>query len=64
MELVTTLKGQTVQNIVRDVGINPNHWYPVAWAETLKPGQVIPNSGNEKCTSLGRPLSFCENVLL
>lgn len=42
MELVTTLKGQTVQNIVRDVGINPNHWYPVAWTESLKPEQVIP----------------------
>lgn len=41
MELATTLKGQTVQNAVREVGINPNYWYPVAWAETLKPGQVV-----------------------
>jgi renierapurpurin 18,18'-hydroxylase len=42
MELTTELKGQTVQNQVREVGINPNHWYPVAWAEKLKPGQVVP----------------------
>jgi renierapurpurin 18,18'-hydroxylase len=42
MELATELKGQTVQNQVREVGINPNHWYPVAWAEQLKPGQVVP----------------------
>jgi renierapurpurin 18,18'-hydroxylase len=40
MELATELKGQTVQNQVREVGINPNHWYPVAWADQLKPGQV------------------------
>jgi renierapurpurin 18,18'-hydroxylase len=42
MELATTLQGQTIQNRVRDVGINLNHWYPVAWAEQLKPGQVTP----------------------
>ncbi len=42
MELATELKGQTVQNQVREVGINPNHWYPVAWADQLKAGQVIP----------------------
>lgn len=42
MELVTALKGQTVQNRIRTVGINPNHWYPVGWADQLKPGQVIP----------------------
>lgn len=42
MDLATTLTGQTVQNKVREVGINPNYWYPVAWADHLKPGQVIP----------------------
>jgi renierapurpurin 18,18'-hydroxylase len=42
MELATTLQGQTVQNRVRDVGINLNHWYPVAWAAELKSGQVMP----------------------
>lgn len=42
MELATTLKGHTVQNAVRDVGINPDHWYPVSWAEDLKPEQVQP----------------------
>lgn len=41
MESATTLKGHTVQNAVREVGINPNYWFPVAWAEQLQPGQVI-----------------------
>ena len=40
MELKTTLKSQTVQNRIREVGINPNHWYPVAWAQDLKLGMV------------------------
>lgn len=40
MELATTLKSQIVQNRVREVGINPNHWYPVGWADQLKPGEV------------------------
>jgi phenylpropionate dioxygenase-like ring-hydroxylating dioxygenase large terminal subunit len=42
MELATTLTSQTVQNAVRQVGINPNYWYPVAWASQLKPGEIIP----------------------
>lgn len=42
MELATTLTSQTVQNAVREVGINANHWYPVSWANQLKPGQVMP----------------------
>ncbi len=42
MELATALKGQIVQNRVREVGINPNYWYPVVWADRLKPGQVQP----------------------
>ncbi|PZD74601.1 Toluene-4-sulfonate monooxygenase system iron-sulfur subunit TsaM1 [Acaryochloris thomasi RCC1774] len=42
MELATTLQGQTVQNRVREVGINPDHWYPVAWADQLQPGTVQP----------------------
>jgi phenylpropionate dioxygenase-like ring-hydroxylating dioxygenase large terminal subunit len=24
------------------VGINPNYWYPVAWANQLKPGNIMP----------------------
>ena len=40
MEHVTTLRGQALQNQVREVGINPNHWYPVAWAAQLQPGEV------------------------
>lgn len=42
MELATTLTSQTVQNAVREVGINPNYWYPVGWASKLKPGKVMP----------------------
>lgn len=41
MELATTLRGHTVHNAVREVGINPNYWYPVYWSENLKPGQVV-----------------------
>ena len=42
MELVTTLNSQTVQNRVREVGINLNYWYPVGWANQLKRGEVTP----------------------
>ena len=42
MELATTLTSQTVQNAVREVGINPNYWYPVGWANQLKAGNVMP----------------------
>ncbi|MEM9922248.1 MAG: aromatic ring-hydroxylating dioxygenase subunit alpha [Cyanobacteria bacterium P01_D01_bin.50] len=41
MEIAPILKSQTVQNRVRGVGINPNYWYPAAWADELKLGQVI-----------------------
>ncbi|GAB4382031.1 MAG: hypothetical protein Kow00121_41660 [Elainellaceae cyanobacterium] len=41
MELATALQSQTVQNRVREVGINENYWYPVSWSERLKTGQVI-----------------------
>ena len=42
MELATTLKSQTIQNSVREAGINPNYWYPVGWANQLKPGEIVP----------------------
>jgi phenylpropionate dioxygenase-like ring-hydroxylating dioxygenase large terminal subunit len=42
MELATTLTSQTVQNAVREAGINPNYWYPVSWANKLKPGDIMP----------------------
>lgn len=41
MELATTLKSQTVHNHVREVGINPNYWYPVSWADQIKPEQIV-----------------------
>lgn len=40
MELATTLKSETVQNVVRTVGINPNYWYPLGWSSDLVPGKV------------------------
>lgn len=42
MELATTLKTQTVQNSVREVGINPNYWYAAMWANQLKVGEILP----------------------
>ncbi len=42
MELGIDLKSQNVQNRVREVGINPNYWYPVSWADKLKPGEIRP----------------------
>lgn len=42
MELETTLSSQTVRNLVREVGINPNHWYAIARTDRLKPGQIQP----------------------
>jgi renierapurpurin 18,18'-hydroxylase len=42
MELATTLKGETIRNHVREVGINGNHWYAVAWAKDLQAGQILP----------------------
>lgn len=42
MQLAPRLTGQTVQNQVREVGINPNYWYPVAWSHQLKQGHVLP----------------------
>lgn len=42
MDLAATLTSQTVQNSVREVGINPNYWYAVGWANQLKPGDIMP----------------------
>ncbi|TVQ63487.1 MAG: aromatic ring-hydroxylating dioxygenase subunit alpha [Spirulina sp. DLM2.Bin59] len=42
MELAPTLTGHTVQNRVRAAGINPHHWYPVAWSSQLRRGKVLP----------------------
>ncbi len=42
MELGTTLEAETVQSNIRQVGINPNHWYTIGWAKDLPAGQVMP----------------------
>jgi renierapurpurin 18,18'-hydroxylase len=41
-ELTTALKSQTVQNKIREVGINPNYWYPVGWASHFEVGRIVP----------------------
>jgi len=41
VELATTLKSQTVRNQVREVGINGNYWYAIAWATDLKPAKIL-----------------------
>ena len=41
MELATTLKSQTLHNQVREVGINGNYWYAIAWATDLKPAKIL-----------------------
>lgn len=42
MELAPTLTGHTVQNRVTAAGVNPHHWYPVAWSSQLRRGRVLP----------------------
>jgi renierapurpurin 18,18'-hydroxylase len=42
MNSVPVLSGQTVQNRVREIGINPNYWYAVAWAKDVKPQAILP----------------------
>lgn len=42
MELKTNLTEQTVQNRVREVGINFNYWYAVGWSEQLKVNRTLP----------------------
>ena len=54
MELTPTLQSQTVQNRVREIGINPNHWYVVAWAHELKPGEILPVTIWEQAIALYR----------
>lgn len=41
MEASAVLKGQPIYRRARAVGINPNYWYPIFWADQLKPGEVV-----------------------
>lgn len=41
MEASAVLKGQPIYRRARAVGINPNYWYPVFWADQLQPGDVV-----------------------
>lgn len=36
------LKSQVVQNSVREIGIDEDCWYPVAWSHQLKRQQILP----------------------
>lgn len=40
MKLDHDLKPQKLFNRAREAGINPNHWYPVAWADRLRKGEI------------------------
>jgi len=40
-DLATTLRSETVQAAVREIGINPNYWYPLGWSHQLRPGQTM-----------------------
>ncbi|MEM8612087.1 MAG: aromatic ring-hydroxylating dioxygenase subunit alpha [Cyanobacteria bacterium P01_H01_bin.105] len=40
MEASAVLKGQPIYRRARSVGINPNYWYPVFWADQLKPKDI------------------------
>ena len=42
MDATVTLKSQVIQNKVREVGINEDRWYPVAWTHQLKAESIIP----------------------
>ncbi|MEM8807837.1 MAG: aromatic ring-hydroxylating dioxygenase subunit alpha [Cyanobacteria bacterium P01_G01_bin.38] len=42
MESAPVLQGQPIERRVREVGINPNYWYPALWGHQLKPGQIVP----------------------
>ncbi len=41
-QLASNLTSQVVENNVREVGINPNYWYAVGWADGLKIGKIMP----------------------
>ena len=41
-QLAPNLTSQVVENNVREVGINPNYWYAVGWADRLKIGEIMP----------------------
>ena len=40
MELDTQLKPQTLNARVREAGVSLDHWFPIGWADRLKPGEV------------------------
>ncbi|ASC69373.1 Rieske domain/chlorophyllide a oxygenase domain protein [Halomicronema hongdechloris C2206] len=41
MESSISLKHHVIQNRIRQVGINENYWYPVAWSHQLPVGQIL-----------------------
>lgn len=63
MDLATTLKSQAVPSVIRQVGINPNYWYPLDWSEQLKPRQVKPAVVWEKRLAMYRDESGRVHIL-
>ncbi|MBT9311195.1 aromatic ring-hydroxylating dioxygenase subunit alpha [Leptothoe kymatousa] len=41
MEASAVLKGQPIYRRARAVGINPNYWYPIFWADQVRSGEVV-----------------------
>ena len=63
MELATTLKSQMVQNHVREVGINPNYWYVVSWANQVKVGEIKPVMIWQQPIAIYRDVNGCLHAL-
>ncbi|GAP94102.1 hypothetical protein [Leptolyngbya sp. NIES-2104] len=59
MELKTTLSGQTVNNVVREVGINANYWYAISGSKDVKLKRILPVQLWEQVILLFRDRQNC-----
>jgi len=57
MELSTSLQSQRFQDQIREVGIHEECWYPVGWANQLKPGDLVPVTVWQQAIALYRDAS-------
>ncbi|MGD1951388.1 MAG: Rieske 2Fe-2S domain-containing protein [Leptolyngbyaceae cyanobacterium] len=63
MEASAVLKGQPIYRRARAVGINPNYWYPVFWADQLKSEEVVSVQVWDASLALYRDASGAVNAL-
>ncbi len=63
MEASAVLKGQPIYRRARAVGINPNYWYPVLWADQLKRGDVVSVQVWEESLAVYRDADGAVNAL-